>query len=241
MSGHVYNGSAWERVKTMHVHNGTIWEQIDKAYWWNGSAFEQLYARPISIFDDFNRANTTGVIGPLWTKVGTNSQITSNTYATSGTSDGSRGIVTVGQINTDDGYVEVVMAGGNNTADTSLRCRCNSGATSGLSLNMFGNKMYLSKFAHASGLTAGYNGEGMTDIASNTSVGVASGDTIRLEFEGNDFVVKKNGTPVSGMSVTNSTVPQGPGQRYGAIRVERAPISQNSAAINSFKLADIGA
>lgn len=242
MSGHVWNGSVWERAKAMHVWNGSIFEQIDKAYWWNGSSFELLYARPISIVDDFNRANSS-TIGPLWNKTGTNTGISSNTLAFTGTSDGSGGAVTVGQINNDDGYAEVVMGtmgSSTNTSDTSLFVRCNAAGTSALSLNIFGNKMYLSKFAHASGLAAGNAGQGMSDIASNTSVTVATGDTIRLEFEKDSYVVKRNGAAVSGMSVTDSSVARGPGQRYGALRLERNPFA-NSGAVNSFKLADIGA
>lgn len=237
MSGHVYNGSAWERVKTMHVHNGTIWEQIDKAYWWNGSSFEQLYARPISIFDDFNRANSS-TVGPLWNKTGTNTGISSNTYAFTGSSDGSGGAVTVSQINNDDGYVEVVMGSINGTSDTSVMMRCNAAGTSGLSMNIFSGALYLSKFSHASGLAAGNAGQGMTDIGSNTGASFAAGDTVRLTCNGDNFIVTKNG--VSQLNVTNSTVPQGPNQRYGAIRLERNPFN-NSGSINSFKLADIGA
>ena len=240
MSGHVYNGSAWERVKTMHVWNGTVFEQIDKAYRWTGSAFELLYARPISISDDFNRADSSTIGGP-WVKYGTNSAISSNSYVTTGTTDGSRGIVTSSQINGDDGYVEAILGGAtglNNTADTSIMCRVNAGGTVGLSVNIYGNKVYLSKFSDASGMTAGYN-SGMTDIASNTSVSFVSGDTVRLEFEGDNYVVRKNGTAV--ITTSDASVARGAGQRYGAIRVERAPIGQNSCAITSYKLADIGA
>nr|EJJ01055.1 hypothetical protein JVH1_1681 [Rhodococcus sp. JVH1] len=240
MSGHVWNGSAWERVKTMHVWNGTVWEQVREAWRWTGSGWEQLYARPISIVDDFNRANSS-VIGPLWNKVGTNTGISSNTLAFTGSSDGSGGVVTVGQINNDDGYAEVVMGtmgSSTSTSDTSLFVRCNSTGTSALSLNIFNNKIYMSKFSHASGLAAGNNGQGMTDIASNTSVTIATGDTVRLEFVGDDYTVTRNGTTI--LTASDSSVPRGPGQRYGALRLERNPFA-NSAAINSFKLADLGA
>ena len=238
MSGHVYNGTTWERVKTMHVWNGTVFEQVKEAWRWTGSGWEKLYAVPVAIFDDFNRANTTGDIGPLWTKVGTNSQITSNTYATSGTTDGSRGIVTIGQINNDDGYVEAVMATVNNTSDTSIMCRCNSDATQGLSVNIFGDEIYLARFAHASGLTAGNSGQGMTDIGANSGGSVPAGATVRCDFVGDHYVVKVNGATV--IDVTDASVPRGVGYRHGAIRVERNPF-QNSGAVNSFKLADIGA
>ncbi|QTJ64964.1 hypothetical protein HYG77_04695 [Rhodococcus sp. ZPP] len=239
MSGHVYNGTTWERVKTMHVWNGTVFEQVKEAWRWTGSGWELLYAVPVAIFDDFNRANSSTIGGP-WVKYGTNSAISSNSYATSGTSDGSRGIVTSSQINTDDGYVEAVLGGAiapNGNADTSIMARVNAAGTVGLSANFYSDRVYLSKFSDVSGLTAGYD-SGMTDIASNTSVSFASGDTVRLEFEGDNYVVRKNGTAV--ITTSDASVTRGPGQRYGAIRVERAPFN-NSCAINSFKIADIGA
>lgn len=221
----------------MHVWNGSVFEQIDKAYWWNGSSFELLYARPLSIVDDFNRANSS-TIGPLWNKVGTNTGISSNMLAFTATSDGSGGAVTIDQINNDDGYAEIVTGTMNNTSDTSLMVRCNAGGTSALSLNIFGNKIFLSKFAHASGLAAGNAGQGMTDIGSVNPQTIAAGDTVRLEFEGDTYKVKRNGTQI--LSVTDSSVPRGPNQRYGALRLERNPFN-NSCPVNSFKLADIGA
>jgi hypothetical protein len=236
MSGHVWNGSAYEQVKTMHVWNGSIYEQVKEAWCWTGTAWIQLYITPTSIFDDFNRANSTGSIGPLWTKFGgTLITLTNNSfsYASGLVSDGSGGIVTNDSINTDDGYVEVVLGGNlapNNTSDASLIGRMNSTGSSGIAANIFGNKCYISAFSGS--LTS----PAFTDFANNSTTW-ASGDTARLEFQGSSYTLKKNGTTV--LTATGSTN-TGPSYRRGGLRVERGSFN-SSSSFNSFKLADSGA
>jgi hypothetical protein len=234
MSGHVWNGSAYEQVKTMHVWNGSIYEQVKEAWCWTGTAWIQLYITPTSIFDDFNRANSS-TIGPLWTKFGSTSQaIVSNSYAWTGGSDGSGGIVTNDSINTDDGYVEVVLGGANSpnsTSDASLIGRMNSAGSSGIAANIFSGACYISAFSGS--LTS----PSFSDFANN-STSWASGDTARLEFQGSSYTLKKNGTTV--LTATGSTN-TGPSYRRGGLRVEHNFFNQFSTSFNSFKLADSGA
>lgn len=234
MSGHVWNGSAWERVKTMHVWNGSIFEQVKEAWQWDEtlSQWVRLYAQPVSITDDFNRANSS-TIGPLWNKFGTNSAIESNSYATTGTTDGSRGIVTIGTINNNDGYVECVLGGADTpktVVSSSIVGRMNSGGSSGIALNIFSNHTYVAR------MSGSPTSPTMTDFADNT-VGWASGDTARLEFEGDNFTVKKNGTTIlTGSGLVN----QGTDYRHAGLIVRRASFN-DSVSFNSFKVADIGA
>ncbi|EKT83030.1 hypothetical protein Mbo4_023 [Rhodococcus phage Mbo4] len=235
MSGHVWNGSAWEQAKTMHVYNGTAWEQIAEAWCWTGTAWIQLYITPTSIVDDFNRANSTTIGGVGWTEYGTAASIVSNSLAWSGGSDGSGGVVTNGSINTDDGYVEVVLGGANapnGTADASIVGRANLAGSAGIAANIFSDKCYLSA------LSGSLTSPSFTDFASNTSVSFSTGDTVRLEFEQNSFTLRKNGTSVL---TASGTVNTGPSYRHGGLRVEHAFFNQFSSSFNSFKLADTGA
>ena len=235
MSGHVWNGSAYEQVKTMHVWNGSVYEQVKEAWCWTGTAWVQLYARPIAVTDDFNRANTSGVIGgPGWIKFGgTGSGIESNSYANLTGTAGSRGIVTDDAINTDDGYVEVVLGGADTpktVVGSSLVGRCNAAGTSGIAANIFSNHLYVAAFSGS------MTSPTMTDFADNTTT-FASGDTVRLEYEGSTYRVKKNGTTVL---TTTGTTNTGPSYRFGGLIVGQASFN-NSVSFNSFKVADTGA
>ncbi|QSE94207.1 hypothetical protein JWS13_39220 [Rhodococcus pseudokoreensis] len=237
MSGHIWNGSAWEQAKSMHLRNAanTGWEQVKEAWRWTGSAWEQLYAQPISIVDDFNRANSTTIGGVGWTEYGTAAAIVSNSLAWSGGSDGSGGVVTNGSINTDDGYVEVVLGGANapnGTADASLLGRINAAGSSGISAGIFSNQCFISV------LSGSLTSPTYTNLASNSSVSFATGDVVRLEFFRDNFTLKKNGTIVL---TATATVNTGPNYRHGALRVEHAFFNQFSSSFNSFKIADFGA
>lgn len=227
-----WNGSAYTDLDIPKVNNVAP----KNAFYWTGSRYGLLWPPPIILEDTFDRANTTGAIGgPFgWTKIpnNTNHRIASNCYAVN-TTDGQYGIVTNVPLNGDDGYLECVVGGfqaPSSTRQSSMMARVNSTFTSGVSVNIYSGKCYLSIY---SGTTSS---PGYTDIDDALSTTAASGDVFRLEFVGLDYRVLKNGVEV--MSATSSAITPGPTQRYGGLTVQSQPIGVRSGSWNNFKLAD---
>ncbi|WP_280412522.1 hypothetical protein [Nocardia asiatica] len=94
--------------------------------------------------DDFNRAN--GAVGNGWTQSGTDAAIVSNSWATTGTTDGSRAITRDSGITSGRQRITAIVGGAigpNNTADSSIYLRMNSAGTQAIACNVYGNQIVL--------------------------------------------------------------------------------------------------
>ena len=87
-----------------------------------------------------------------WTQLGSNAGFSGGVWKTTGTTDGSRGLIRPSGITTGRMRVEAVMgSAGNNTADSSIVLCTNAAGDQGLALNCFGSKAYLSRFSSSLG------------------------------------------------------------------------------------------
>lgn len=229
-----WNGSAYTDLDIPKVNN-----VVPTAAWaWVSGAYVKLWPPGVAIYDDFNRANSTN-IGPLWNKVGANAEIRSNSYAVQ-TTAGGYGIYTVDSINGDDGYVECTLGGAepmDSLRRCSILCRVADDGQSGLCLNILST---LSEFGYYTGtLNSSSHTIWSTKLTQNGADGPgwASGQVCRIEFEGDNFIVKKNGT-----EVLNRSFPyrKGAGYRRGGLVVTQGSFVK-SGSFNDFKLADVGA
>ncbi|WP_431941689.1 hypothetical protein [Nocardia grenadensis] len=177
-------------------------------------------------YDDFNRAN--GAVGNGWTVYGSAGQILSNSYATTGTTDGSRAIVVDTGATNGAQRVEAVIGGAiapGTGADASLVVRCNSDGTEGIMANVYSNSIFLAKF------TGSLTSPTMTD-ATSTPISISAGDKIALSVVGNGVWVEVNGVvvlladAVNQVPLTNSCA---------GVRVSRRSFS-NSASWNDCRI-----
>lgn len=138
----------------------------------NFAIYDLLVPLPVAaqwtsqFYDDFNRSNNA-TIGNGWTKVGANAAISSNAYATTGTTDGSRGIYQSVPLPSGNMRLETVWGGPNNV--TTLQCssligRMNSAGSLGIAANFFSDKIYIAKMTGS--------------LSSPTFVGLAVSDSL---------------------------------------------------------------
>ncbi|WP_157115042.1 hypothetical protein [Nocardia niwae] len=182
-------------------------------------------------YDDFNRSD--GVVDNGWTQIGTDAAIQNNSWSTTGTTDGSRGLIRDTGITGGKVRVEATVGGNigpNGNADSSLVLCSNAAGTQGLSANIFSNKVYLSRFSSAlSG-----NPPTFTDFDSVTSgVTVTSGDVLAFSVHDGIGWLEKNGTPILYAGNIHGVVPAT--NSYAGLRVERAS-SNNSNSWNDVRI-----
>ncbi|WP_280265329.1 hypothetical protein [Nocardia wallacei] len=180
-------------------------------------------------YDDFNRGN--GPVANGWTVFGAEGQIVNGSYSTTGTSDGSRGILRPTGITNGRMRIETTIGGNigpNNTADSSIVLCANSGGTAALTANIFGNALYLSR------LSGSLTSPTFTDFDSLTGISVASGDAVAWSvFDGVGWL-EVNGVRRLYAADVHALVSAG--NEYAGLRVERAPIAQNSNSWNDIRI-----
>ncbi|PPJ31854.1 hypothetical protein C5E45_32710 [Nocardia nova] len=180
-------------------------------------------------YDDFNRAN--GQVDNGWTVFGTAGQIVSNSYATTGTTDGSRGILRSTGVTNGRIRIEATLGGAiapNNTADSSLILCANTGGTQGLAVNIFGNKLYLSRWSGS--LTS----PTFTDFGLPTNgVTVSSGDVVAFSLWDGIGWLEVNGQRRLYAATMNDVVPAS--NPAAGLRVERTSFN-NSASFNDVRI-----
>lgn len=169
-----------------------------------------------SFYDDFNRANSS-TVGNGWTKFGhTDSAIESNSWSTIGTNDGQRGILRDTGITSGHMRIEATVGGAvgiNNAQDSGLILYSNSAGTQGLSANVFGNKLYISRFSGSI--------DGFTDISSLTSgVTVNTGDLVTFTVWNGVAWIEVAGQRVLYAAGVHSVVPAT--NTYAGLRTKRA-------------------
>ncbi|KZM71052.1 hypothetical protein AWN90_41785 [Nocardia terpenica] len=121
------------------------------------------------IYDDFERQN--GPVGNGWTQYGTNAGIVFGRWSSTGTADGSRGIVRDTGVAHGAQRVEGTVRYPSSSAAVSLVLRTTADGNSGLAVNVFSDKAYISLF------TGGLASPIFTDYIS-ASVPIADGDRI---------------------------------------------------------------
>ncbi|MEU1526342.1 hypothetical protein ABZ413_29515 [Nocardia rhamnosiphila] len=171
-------------------------------------------------YDDFNRAN--GAVGNGWTVYGTAGQIVSNSYSTTGTTDGSRAIVVDTGVTNGAQRVESVIGGAiapGTGADASLVLRCNAAGTEGLVANIYSSAIFIARF------TGSLTAPTMIDYTS-TPITISSGDKIAFSIVGDGAWVEVNGVvvllaDVNGLSpITNS---------WAGLRVSRRSFADSAS------------
>jgi hypothetical protein len=174
--------------------------------------------------DDFNRAN--GAVGNGWTVSGAAGQIVSNSYATTGTTNGTRAITRDSGITSGYQRISAIVggaAGPSNSADSSILLRVNSAGTQAIACNVYGNKIYLSR------MSGSLTSPTWTDF-NNTSLTVSSGDKITFSCWGDWAWVEINDSRKAYAVNVSAIVPVT--NSYMGLRVSRAS-SSDSLSWNS--------
>lgn len=235
MTGYVWNGSVWEREKSMHVWNGSIFEEVAEAWHWNAGAWERIYVKAINYTDAFTRANAT-TLGTGWTQGGTGSGIgiTSNatSWANGGGTDGEAWAIRNADCAGNNQYVEVVCTSASSARDSRLILHANTGLTQFAYLNWYSNALY---FGRSTG-----NYTSISDLANNTSLGVTigSGTVIRFWNEGRDFKASINGVQKILYNDSSQLIARGAGNRRVGFGQERS-VFANSGFITDFSGGDL--
>ena len=180
------------------------------------------------LYDDFNRAN--GAVGTPWTQYGVDAGIVSDSWSTTGTADGSRGILWDTGNGSGKVRIEATVGGNigpNSTADSSLILCSNSTGTQALVANVYSGGLYISNLSGS--LTA----PTMADLNSRiTGVSVASGDKIAFSVHNGICWIEVNGAPKLYVGAAHGTVPAT--NTYAGLRVERTS-GVNSASWNDVR------
>ncbi|MGW5387221.1 hypothetical protein [Nocardia sp. NPDC003963] len=170
--------------------------------------------------------NFTGTIGSGWTQIGTGAGVLSDSWAVTGTTDGSRGLLRNTGVSTGRVRIEATVGGAvgpNNTASSGLVLCSNAAGTSGLIANVIAGQLGIGYFSDSlSG-----NPPTFTYYRTlTTGVTVAAGDKIAFSSYGGLIWIEINGAPrlyaVSDSYIANT---------YAGLRVSRAS-STNSASWN---------
>ena len=183
-------------------------------------------------YDDFNgrSGNQNGVNG--WTQLGTNAAVVSDSWATTGTTDGSRGLIRDTGNTSGRMRIEATVGGAsgiNNTADSGLVLCSNSAGTQGLSANIFGNKIYLSEFS--SSLNGSPTFSDQTSMT--TGITVNTGDKVAFSVYNGIAWIEVAGQRRLYSGTANATVPAT--NSWAGLRVERAS-SNNSCSWNDVRI-----
>ncbi|MGN2634639.1 hypothetical protein ACTD5D_39700 [Nocardia takedensis] len=182
--------------------------------------------------DDFNRANNA-TIGNGWTKIGNNAGIVSNSFATTGTTDGSRAVLRDTANTSGRARIEGVVGGAigpNTNADSSLILCGNAAGTVGLAANIFADEVYISRY---STILSG-NPPTFTNLAGRTTgIDIAAGDVIAFCVWDGAAWIEHNGARILYALGVNAVVPAT--NTWSGGRVERTSFA-NSHSWNSLRI-----
>lgn len=234
-----WNGSAYVDLVPAKFGNNVP----DKVSYWNGSRYAMLWPASLEIYDDFNRTATTGAIGPLWNKVGSNSEIASNSFD-SRTTDGSNGIYSVSALNNDDGYVEGQVGGATDFLSSNadrpsyLTARVADDGLSGIYVACCQDYTELGSYTGSmSGTYSQWNDTKTTPYATGAGIDVIN-RLVKLTYIDNSFIVTSDGVTMCSYSGTMGEFRKGKGyRRIGAVVTRNA--FYNSASWNSVRGRDI--
>jgi hypothetical protein len=178
-------------------------------------------------YDNFNgrSGNQNGVNG--WTQIGTNAGVASDSWATNGTTDGSRGLIRNTGITNGRMRITATVGGAagiNGTADSSLVLCSNSAGTQALCANIFNSKIYISDLSSS----IGGSSPTFTDQTSKTSgVTVNTGDVVGFTVYDGLCYIDINGSRTLYSGAANATTPAS--NSYAGLRVERASFNDSNS------------
>ncbi|WP_406234901.1 hypothetical protein [Nocardia sp. NBC_01009] len=178
------------------------------------------------VADDFGRPN--GPPGNGWTQLGADAAIVSGSWATTGGTDGSRGLIRNTGVTHGAQRVEAVIGGSiapNGSAPASLVLRTNSTGTSGLIANFLSGSVSISRFT--GGLTAP-----TLFTYTSTPVTVSNGAAVAFSVNGEGAWIEINEQVVL-LADLNGLVPGT--NSYAGLRVSRTPFN-NSASWNAVRI-----
>ncbi|MBF6358218.1 hypothetical protein IU449_27350 [Nocardia higoensis] len=182
-------------------------------------------------FDNFNRTN--GAVGNGWTQIGTDAAIVSNSWSTTGATNGGRGLLRDSGITNGAQQIEGVIGGNiapNDTTANGLILRSNASGTEGLIARFARTAVRISRFSSSlSGGSITYS-HGPIDT---TSLNLQDGDVCRFSCNGNTAWVDVNGVRSAMAQVSVTELPT-TNSWMGAF-VQRAN-DANSASWNSLRL-----
>ncbi|MFE7798992.1 hypothetical protein [Nocardia sp. NPDC057440] len=206
--------SAWSEQKNYRVFD-------------HDSIFKTVTQWPHTVkFDDFNRTN--GAVSNGWTQFGANAAIVSNSWSTTGTTDGSRAIVVNTGATNGAQRVEATIGGNiapNTGADASLVLRCNAAGTAGLMVNVYSTAVFIARF------TGSLDNPTMLDYTS-TPIAISSGMKIAFSIVGDGAWVEVNDVVVL-LADVNGHLPLT--DSWAGVRVSRRS-STNSASWNDARV-----
>jgi hypothetical protein len=240
MSGHVWNGTAWEKVKAMHMRNAanTAWEEIKVAYRWTGSGFELLYIKAVSFSDTFPYAD--GSLPSPWLSLGAKlpligSPSQSVRAGDPGTTSGVfNGYAIYGtSVNTDDMYCQASFA------EIQTDDVCYSGVV--VRSDSTATNLVYGDFNNAGWHIGTKVGSTYTTRASGSTSAPASGQVIKLTAVGNVYTLTKAGVLMGTWTDTGGVVTPGSGRRRTGLTVmsERAFFTNNySANLDNYAAGD---
>ncbi|MEU1432116.1 hypothetical protein ABZ412_34120 [Nocardia sp. NPDC005746] len=177
--------------------------------------------------DNFNRVN--GPPGNGWTQLGTDAAIVNNTWSTTGTTAGSRGLIRDTGVTNGVQRIEGTIGGDlppSSQADSSLILRTNATGSEGLAANIFSGHLYLAHF------TGGLEAPTFSDFENTDEIAVPDGATLAFAVTGQAAWIELNGAIVL-MADVNHTVTTT--NSWAGLRVERAS-SSNSASWNDVRI-----
>ncbi|QFP95781.1 hypothetical protein SEA_CHERRYONLIM_28 [Gordonia phage CherryonLim] len=189
----------------------------------------RVYNWAQEFYDDFNRANSS-TVGNGWTQYGVNCGIDNNSFSTTGTTAGGRGIIRDSGITNGVQRVEAIIGGANGPSSAAASClvlRSNSAGTSALSANFFSNKVYVAR------LSGTMIDPTMTDLAEQSAT-FANGDKVAFCTTDDYAWVERNGVTLLSTLGAN-TIPAS--QSYIGSRVERSGgFGSNSHSWNDLRI-----
>lgn len=184
----------------------------------DGSTFTDVV-----VTDNFNRADSA-TVGNGWTKLGTNAGISTNSFSTTGSSDGSRAIIRDTGISNGRQRIEAVIGGPNGpnaTADSSLILCCNAAGTQALVANIFSADAYISRVSTSLSGSA----PTMTDYAHQTGLTFTAGDALAFNIYDGNAWLEQNGNRILFAAGVNDVVPAT--NQYAGLRVERTSFNNS--------------
>ncbi|MCU1640927.1 MAG: hypothetical protein JWN03_1202 [Nocardia sp.] len=191
-----------------------------------GSDFPTVAPWSSLFYDDFNRS---GAVGNGWTQFGTNAALVNNSWSTTGTTDGSRGLLRDTGVTTGVQRIEAVVGGNlppNASADCSLILRANSAGSEGLAANFYANTIFLSR------LSGSLTSPTFNDFVRTDDVAIPNGALLAFCCSDQAAWVEVNGQVVLMADVISRVTTA---NSWAGLRVERSS-GANSASWNDARI-----
>lgn len=175
----------------------------------------------LAFADDFNRPN--GAVGNGWTQLGVNAGLVNQSWSTTGTTDGSRGLIRDTGITSGYQRVEAVVGGNigpNNASDSSIVLRATADGTSGLVANFYSNSVWIAR------LTGSLTDPTFLDYTHTGEIAITTGTPVAFSCSPTAAWVEVDGQVVLAADL-NGQVPVT--NSWAGLRVEREPLLDSAS------------